>query len=76
MQDVERLAREALADVRATVSGFRDVRLSTELVAPGRCSRRPASGPSCPGAVDNVEGDLAGLFGWVLREGVTNVVRH
>ena len=29
-----------------------------------------------PGAVDDVPGERRELFGWVLREGVTNVVRH
>jgi two-component system sensor histidine kinase DesK len=76
MHDVERLAREALSDVRATVSGFRDVRLSTELVAARQVLEAAGIQAELPGVVDNVEGDLAGLFGWVLREGVTNVVRH
>ena len=76
IHDVERLAREALADVRATVSGFRDVRLSTELIAARQVLEAAGIQAELPGVVDNVEGDLAGLFGWVLREGVTNVVRH
>jgi two-component system, NarL family, sensor histidine kinase DesK len=76
IRDVERLAREALADVRATVSGFRDVRLSTELIAARQVLEAAGIEADLPGVVDNVEGDLAGLFGWVLREGVTNVVRH
>jgi two-component system sensor histidine kinase DesK len=76
MQDVERLTREALADVRATVSGFRDVRLSTELVNARQVLEAAGIRAELPGIVDNVEGDLAPLFGWVLREGVTNVVRH
>ena len=29
-----------------------------------------------PGAVDDVPGERRELFGWVLREGVTNVLRH
>jgi two-component system sensor histidine kinase DesK len=76
IRDVERLAREALADVRATVSGFRDVRLSTELISARQVLEAAGIEAELPGVVDNVEGDLAGLFGWVLREGVTNVVRH
>ncbi|BEP12951.1 sensor histidine kinase [Acidothermaceae bacterium B102] len=76
IRDVERLAREALADVRATVTGFRDVRLSTELIAARQVLEAAGIRAELPGAVDNVEGDLGGLFGWVLREGVTNVVRH
>jgi two-component system sensor histidine kinase DesK len=29
-----------------------------------------------PGAVDVVDTELQELFGWVVREGVTNVIRH
>jgi two-component system sensor histidine kinase DesK len=76
IRDVERLAREALADVRATVTGFRDVRLATELVAARQVLEAAGIRAELPGAVDNVAADLGGLFGWVLREGVTNVVRH
>jgi two-component system sensor histidine kinase DesK len=32
--------------------------------------------PDLPGAVDEVPGDRRELFGWAVREGVTNVVRH
>ena len=76
IRDVERLAREALADVRATVTGFRDVRLATELVAARQVLEAAGIQAELPGVVDNVEAELATLFGWVLREGVTNVVRH
>jgi two-component system sensor histidine kinase DesK len=74
--DVERLAREALSDVRATLAGVRDVRLATELVNARQVLEAAGIQAELPGVVDNVEGDLAPLFGWVLREGVTNVVRH
>jgi ABC-type nitrate/sulfonate/bicarbonate transport system ATPase subunit len=45
--EVERLAREALADVRATASGFREVSLATELAVAGSMLR--AAGVSAPG---------------------------
>ncbi len=76
IKDVERLSREALADVRATVSGYRDVRLSTELISARQVLEAAGIKAELPGVVDNVDSDLAPLFGWVLREGVTNVVRH
>ncbi len=41
-----------------------------------RCCGRPASRPTGPGAVDAVDVDAVELFGWVVREAVTNVVRH
>jgi two-component system sensor histidine kinase DesK len=74
--DVERLSRESLADVRAAVSGFRDVRLMTELATAREVLAAAGIEAELPGVIDEVPGELGGLFGWVVREGVTNVVRH
>ena len=43
---------------------------------PARFSKRPASTPSCPASSRACHREVGGLFGWVVREGVTNVVRH
>jgi two-component system sensor histidine kinase DesK len=74
--DVERLSREALADVRATIGGFREVTLSRELANARSALTAAGITPDLPGAVDEVPGDRRELFGWAVREGVTNVVRH
>jgi two-component system sensor histidine kinase DesK len=74
--DVERLAREALADVRATVSGTREVSLTGELAAARSALAAAGIRADLPGAVDVVPARYRGLFAWALREGVTNVVRH
>jgi two-component system, NarL family, sensor histidine kinase DesK len=74
--DVERLAREALADVRATVSGTRGVSLTGELAAARSALAAAGVGADLPGAVDVVPPRHRELFAWALREGVTNVVRH
>ena len=77
--DVERIARQALADVRAAAAGYREITLAGELA-----SARTAL------AAAGIEADLPDqdqgmtsiprlrqeLFGWTVREGVTNVVRH
>ncbi|BCJ35046.1 two-component sensor histidine kinase [Actinocatenispora thailandica] len=72
-----RLAREALEEVRATVSGFRDTSLTGELSTAQ--ALLAAAGIGCvlsaPEAAE-VPGRLADVAGWVVREGVTNVVRH
>lgn len=74
--DIELLAREALEDVRRTVAGYREVTLAGE-VASARAVLDAAGVESVlPQAVDEVPGRLRELFGWVVREGVTNVVRH
>jgi two-component system sensor histidine kinase DesK len=74
--DVERLAREALADVRATVSGTRGVSLTGELAAARSALAAAGIRAELPGAVDVVPARHRELFAWALREGVTNVVRH
>jgi two-component system, NarL family, sensor histidine kinase DesK len=74
--DVERLARESLADVRSAVAGYREVRLATELATAREVLAAAGIQAEMPTSVDDVPTDLGGLFGWVVREGVTNVVRH
>lgn len=74
--DIERLAREALADVRATVAGYRGVTLAAEISSARAALDAAGVSAELPGAVDEVPGDRRELFGWVLREGVTNVLRH
>jgi two-component system sensor histidine kinase DesK len=74
--DVERLAREALADVRATVSGTREVSLTGELAAARSALAAAGIEAALPSAVDVVPARYRELFAWALREGVTNVVRH
>ena len=74
--DAERLAREALADVRATVSGTREVSLTGELAAARSALAAAGIRADLPSAVDVVPARHRELFAWALREGVTNVVRH
>lgn len=74
--DLAAVARQALADVRATASGMREVRLATELAAAR--SVLAAAGVECvaPSAVPRLDDAASELFGYVVREAVTNVVRH
>jgi two-component system sensor histidine kinase DesK len=74
--DIERLAREALADVRATVAGYREVTLAVEVSSARSTLEAAGIAAELPGALDEVPGERRELFGWVVREGVTNVVRH
>ena len=74
--EVERLARDALADVRSAVGGYREGH------AGRRAGQRPAALDAAgieadlPAAVDACRRSGEELFGWAVREGVTNVVRH
>lgn len=74
--DVEQLARTALADVRAAVRGVREVSLAVELASARSALAAADIEASLPGAVDDIPLERMELFGWVVREGVTNVVRH
>ncbi|MQY26633.1 sensor histidine kinase [Nocardia aurantia] len=74
LADVERLAREALAGVRDTVGGLREVSLAGEL-ANARTALH-AAGIAADLPDTDVPGDRGVVLGWVLREAVTNVVRH
>ncbi|MFI5613936.1 sensor histidine kinase [Amycolatopsis sp. NPDC051903] len=76
MESVEQLSRQALADVRAAVSGYRDVTLAGELARSRELLRAAGVAADLPTAYDGVPPERQELFGWVVREGVTNVVRH
>ena len=74
--EVEELARRSLADVRAAVANYRDVTLAGELATGRELLRAAGIDADLPRAVDAVDPSNQELFGWVVREGLTNVVRH
>ncbi len=74
--DIERLSRSALADLRASVAGYRAMSLDTELAAAHAALVAAGVKPHLPASGDAVEPELREVFAWVLREAVTNVVRH
>ncbi|MEU3350216.1 histidine kinase [Streptomyces sp. NPDC037389] len=74
--DIEAVGRQALTEIREAVTGYREGSLTTELDrarsvldASGITADIRQSGPPLPP-------QTAALLGWVVREGVTNVVRH
>jgi two-component system, NarL family, sensor histidine kinase DesK len=73
---VEQLSRRTLGEVRAAVAGYRDVTLAGELASAHEVLRAAGIDARLPGAVDAVDADAVEPFGWVVREAVTNVVRH
>jgi two-component system, NarL family, sensor histidine kinase DesK len=76
MAEVEHLARQALDEVRAAVAGYREVTLASELATGRQLLRAAGITADFPRAVDDVDPAHQELFGWVVREGLTNVVRH
>jgi two-component system, NarL family, sensor histidine kinase DesK len=73
---VEALARRSLADVRAAVANYREVTLAGELATGRELLRAAGISANLPRAVDVVDPAHQELFGWVVREGFTNIVRH
>jgi two-component system sensor histidine kinase DesK len=74
--EVEQLSRRTLGDVRAAVSAHRDVTLTGELATAREVLRAAGMVGELPESVAETDPALSELFGWVVREGVTNVVRH
>jgi two-component system sensor histidine kinase DesK len=76
VHDVERLSRQALTEIRATVSGYRKMSLPAEIAGAKAALLAAGIDADLPQAVDDVPGELQEPFGYVLREAVTNVIRH
>lgn len=74
--DIQRLSRDALLDVRATVEGFREVSLPVEISRARSALGAAGIRADLPGSTDHVPSPVRELFAWTIREGVTNVVRH
>lgn len=74
--DMERLGRQALAEVRSTVSANRVASLAREVAGAREALRAAEMEADLPGAVDDVPAERQQAFAYVVREGVTNVIRH
>src|SRR3954469_3100049 len=74
--DLERLSRDALADVRRAVDGYRELTLPGELARARMALEAAEIEAHLPNSTDEVPSELRDLFAWTIREGVTNVVRH
>jgi two-component system, NarL family, sensor histidine kinase DesK len=76
IEDLERLSRDALADVRRAVEGYRDLTLPGELARAREALLAADIDADLPNSTDEVPSELRELFAWTVREGVTNVIRH
>ncbi|WP_242497790.1 sensor histidine kinase [Microbacterium protaetiae] len=74
--EIEQLARGALADVRTTVAAARGGNLPAELVAARVALEAAGITAEIPTATDAVGPAHRELAAWIVREGITNVVRH
>lgn len=74
--DIERLSRDALAEVRQVVTGYRQPSLSGELARARQALDAAGIAADLPNSTDAVPSALREVFAWTIREGITNVVRH
>jgi len=76
IHEVERVARQALRDVREAVAGYRQHSLRGEL--DGARQILEAAGIECSIEYETqvLPQNIDAALGWVVREGVTNVIRH
>jgi two-component system sensor histidine kinase DesK len=76
MDDVQRVARDSLAAVRETISGYRQASLAAELAG----ARSALAAAGIDGRVEPAPEDLPpaadAILAWAVREGVTNILRH
>jgi two-component system sensor histidine kinase DesK len=76
IQEVERMARQTLREVREAVAGYRQPELVSEL--DGARQLLSAAGIECQ--IEHSAGALHpaqdAVLAWAVREGVTNVIRH
>ncbi|MDF3297284.1 sensor histidine kinase [Streptomyces tropicalis] len=74
--DIESVGRQALTEIREAVTGYRQGSLSTEL--DGARSALAAAGiePVVQRSGAPLAPQTEALLGWVVREAVTNAVRH
>jgi two-component system, NarL family, sensor histidine kinase DesK len=76
VREIEKVAREALSEVRDAVSGYRQPTLDRELAG----ARMALSAAGIEAEIRPSEATLApdveAVLAWAVREGATNVIRH
>ncbi|MGO1570734.1 MAG: sensor histidine kinase [Canibacter sp.] len=78
LQEISGLSRTALAEVRSTVTRLNRPNFAGEVLAAGRALDTAGILADLPDAdaAQMTAGNNAHLYSWVLREAITNIVRH
>lgn len=74
--DIESVGRQALTEIREAVTGYREGSLPTELDRARSALTAAGVEPAVSQSGPPMAPETAALLGWVVREAVTNVVRH
>ncbi|MFC1414975.1 sensor histidine kinase [Streptacidiphilus sp. N1-12] len=75
-EEIEQVSRKALAEIREAVTGYRETGLSEELHRARSLLSAARIEPVVRESGPPLPAQAEGLLAWVVREGVTNVVRH
>ncbi|MFF5784277.1 sensor histidine kinase [Streptomyces sp. NPDC012693] len=76
LRDVLNISRQALADVRAVADGYRELSLSDEIASAERVLRSTGISTYVHQATGPLSSRVETVLATVLREGVTNLLRH
>ena len=74
--DIESVGRQALTEIREAVTGYREGSLTTELDRARSALSATGVAPVVRQSGPPLTPQTEALLGWVVREAVTNVVRH
>ncbi|MFI8994904.1 sensor histidine kinase [Streptomyces sp. NPDC053542] len=74
--DIEAVGRQALTEIREAVTGYRQGSLTTELDRARSALEAGGIEPVVRQSGPPLSPQAGALLGWVVREGVTNAVRH
>ena len=76
LAEIEQVGRMTLREVRRTVAGYRQPRLSSELGG----ARQLLDAAGISSSIQELPGELPqpldAVMAWTVREGITNVIRH
>ncbi|MEV1081313.1 sensor histidine kinase [Streptomyces sp. NPDC050211] len=76
VSDIESVGRQALTEIREAVTGYREGSLTTELDRARSALSAANIDPTVHRSGPPLPPQTEALLGWVVREAVTNVVRH
>jgi two-component system sensor histidine kinase DesK len=76
LRETEKLARDALRDVREVAGGYRQPTLASELAGAGVALEAAGIRMDLEKNVNVLPPEVEATVAWIVREGITNVVRH
>ncbi|MZD05274.1 sensor histidine kinase [Streptomyces sp. SID5785] len=76
VSDIEAVGRQALTEIREAVTGYREGSLATELDRARSALTAAGIEPVVRRSGPPLSAQTEALLGWVVREAVTNAVRH